>query len=218
MRGISDLLIAESSLQKNSNSSRHKISQASTLFPPFPPVSGAILLCLLQLAEVLLVFQFVFFGAVIVTAGTFLSRYADEIAKLTGLGRLVIGSVLLASATSLPELSVDIACVRQGSPDLAVGDLLGSSLMNLLILAVLDLTHHSRGKMFSRAASGHALGGAASIALTAMVAIALLVERQMGAGNGWDSAREQCLCLSRMRSACGWFSSISGWPLGRRQK
>ena len=52
--------------------------------------------------------------------------------------------------------------------------------MNLLILAVLDLTHRSRGKMFSRAASGHALGGAVSISLTATAAISLLVERQMG--------------------------------------
>lgn len=127
---------------------------------------------------------FVFFAAVIVGAGSFLSRYADEIAEITGFGRVLIGSVLLAGATSLPELSVDIACVRQGSPDLAVGDLLGSSLMNLLILAILDLTHHSRGKMFSRAASGHALGGAASIALTAIVAISLLVERQTG-GREW---------------------------------
>ena len=132
----------------------------------------------------IVVLQFVFFAAVIVGAGSFLSRYADEIAEITGFGRLLIGSVLLASATSLPELSVDIACIRQGNPDLAVGDLLGSSLMNLLILAVLDLTYHSRGKMFSRAASGHALGGAASIALTAIVAIALLVERQTG-GREW---------------------------------
>jgi cation:H+ antiporter len=126
------------------------------------------------------VFQFVFFAALIVGAGSFLSRYADEIAEITGFGRMLIGSVLLASATSLPELSVDIACIRQGNPDLAVGDLLGSSLMNLLILAVLDLTHRSRGKIFSRAASGHALGGAACIALTAIVAVSLLVERQTG--------------------------------------
>lgn len=132
----------------------------------------------------LVLLQFLFFAAVIVTAGTFLSRYADEIAEITGLGRLVIGSVLLASATSLPELSVDVACVRQGNPDLAVGDLLGSSLINLLILAVLDLTHHTRGKMFSRAASAHALGGTASIALTAIVALSLLVDRQMG-GREW---------------------------------
>ena len=73
-----------------------------------------------------------------------LVSYADEIAERTGLGRLLIGSILLAGTTSLPELSVDIAAVRSGIADLAVGDLMGSCLFNLLILAILDLSWHSR--------------------------------------------------------------------------
>lgn len=118
--------------------------------------------------------QFLISAAVIVVAGTFLTRYADAIASITGLGRLVIGSLLLAGATSLPELTVDVAAVRMGLPDLAVGDLLGSSLMNLLILALLDLSHHSRGKMLSRQAAAHALAGSVSVGLTALVALGLL--------------------------------------------
>lgn len=132
----------------------------------------------------LLILQFLFFAAIIVAAGTLLSHNADKIAEATGLGRVLIGSILLAGATSMPELSVDIACVRQGNPDLAVGDLLGSSLMNLLILAVLDLTHSTPGRMFSRPAAGHALGGAASIALTSLVAVSLLTSRHFG-GPEW---------------------------------
>ena len=89
--------------------------------------------------------QFIVCAGIIILAGTFLTRYADAIAEITKLGRLVVGSVLLAGATSLPELTVDISAVRLGLADLAVGDLLGSSLMNLLILALLDLSHHSRG-------------------------------------------------------------------------
>ena len=69
--------------------------------------------------------QFLVCATVIIVAGTFLTRFADAIAELTKLGRLVIGSVLLASATSLPELTVDISAIRMGMPDLAVGDLLG---------------------------------------------------------------------------------------------
>jgi cation:H+ antiporter len=117
----------------------------------------------------------------IVAAGTFLARCADTIAEVTGLGRLLIGSVLLAAATSLPELTVDISAIRQGMADLAVGDLLGSSLMNLSILAVLDLTHRSRGKMLSRAAAGHALSGTMSIAMTALVGLAILAAPQIPA-------------------------------------
>lgn len=118
--------------------------------------------------------EFFVLASIVATAGTFLARSADQIAEITRLGRLLVGSVLLAGATSLPELSVDLAAVRQGNPDLAVGDLLGSSLMNLLILAMLDLGHRSGGKMLSRVAAGHALSGTLSIALTALAGTALL--------------------------------------------
>ncbi len=92
--------------------------------------------------------QFVLSAAVIVAAGVALTRFGDAIADLTGLGRLIVGSILLAGATSLPELTVDISAVRFGLPDLAVGDLMGSSLFNLLILAVADLAHRSRARCF----------------------------------------------------------------------
>lgn len=120
------------------------------------------------------VLQFIGLAGVIVVAGSVLAKVADQIAEVTGLGRLLIGSVLLAGATSLPELTVDITAVRQGMPDLAVGDLLGSCLMNLLILAVMDLSHHSRGKMLSRTAAAHAMSGLLSMALVALVGLALI--------------------------------------------
>ena len=125
--------------------------------------------------------QFLLCAAVIIVAGTFLSKYADAIAELTGLGRLLIGSVLLAGATSLPELTVDISAVRLGTMDLAVGDLLGSSLMNLLILALLDLSYHSRGRMLSKQAAAHALSGSVSAVLTCLIALGLLTGKLQGA-------------------------------------
>lgn len=127
----------------------------------------------------LIALQFLVCAAAIVVAGTFLSKFADFIADLTGLGRLLVGSVLLAGATSLPELTVDISAVRLGAADLAVGDLLGSSLMNLLILAILDLSHHSRGKMLSRQAAAHALSGSLATALTALVGLGLLTGKAL---------------------------------------
>ena len=126
--------------------------------------------------------EFAISAAVIIVAGTFLSRFADEIADRTGLGRLLIGSILLAGATSLPELSVDISAIRSGLPDLAVGDLMGSSLFNLAILAMLDLSSRSRGQMLSRRAARHALSGNVSAALTAVVGVGLLAQPVTGAG------------------------------------
>ncbi|MDX2035322.1 MAG: hypothetical protein SFX72_01625 [Isosphaeraceae bacterium] len=126
------------------------------------------------------VLQFLASAAVIVVAGTFLTKFADEIAELTGLGRLLVGSVLLAGATSLPELSVDISAVRLGETDMAVGDLMGSSLFNLLILGVLDSMHRRPTRILSRASASHALPATLSIALTAIAAIAIVINTRAG--------------------------------------
>lgn len=123
----------------------------------------------------LMIVQFVGSAWLIVVAGIMLTKSADQIAQVTGLGGLLIGSVFLAAATSLPELMVDLSAVRQGMPNLAVGDLLGSSLFNLLILAVCDLLHHDRGRMFSRAAAMHALSATQSMAMTALAGIGILL-------------------------------------------
>ncbi|MBP9707160.1 MAG: sodium:calcium antiporter [Oligoflexales bacterium] len=123
--------------------------------------------------------QFFLSAAAIIVAGIFLARSSDKIAELTNMGRLFAGSILLAGATSLPELMVDVSAIRKGMPDLAVGDLMGSSLMNLLILGIADLVHRSPHKMFSRAGAQHALSAAMSINVTVLAAIAILLGPQL---------------------------------------
>jgi cation:H+ antiporter len=86
-----------------------------------------------------------------------------------------VGTILVAGATSLPELGVNIHNVREGAVDMAVGDLVGSSLMNLLILAVLDVTRYSHGRLVSKRSVHQALSAGTSIALTALVAIFILL-------------------------------------------
>ena len=75
----------------------------------------------------------------VVLLGTYLAKYGDALASLTGLGRLFVGSILVALATSLPEVSNNITAVRIDNPQLALGDVLGSNMFNILILAVVAL-------------------------------------------------------------------------------
>lgn len=112
-------------------------------------------------------------GAVVVAAATVLARRADEIAEATGIRRLWVGSILLAAATSLPELATDVAAVRMGAPDLAAGDLFGSSLANMLILAVIDLLP-PRGRVLRSADPDHALSAAQAIVLNALAVMFVL--------------------------------------------
>lgn len=127
--------------------------------------------------------QFALSAVAIVVAGVFLVKSSDTIGELTGLGRLLAGSIFLAGATSLPEFLVDASAIRKGMPDLAVGDLMGSSLMNLLILAVADLLHHNPNKMFSRAGGPRALSAAISINMTVLACLAIFLGPQL-AGYG----------------------------------
>jgi cation:H+ antiporter len=120
------------------------------------------------------VLTFVGAGLVVVVAGTALARYGDAIAEATKLGRLWIGSVLLAGATSLPELTTDISAVRLGAVDLAVGDLFGSSMANMLILALIDLLPPRR-QVLQQATLDHALAAALAISVNALAAVFILV-------------------------------------------
>lgn len=122
----------------------------------------------------MLILKFVALSLVIVAAGTMLVSSADRIGKLTGLGRKMAGFLLLAGATSLPELLIDYSAASLGAVDLALGDLLGSCLFNLLILGVIDLVARSPVRIFSSVSLAHALSAIASIVLTSILALSLL--------------------------------------------
>jgi cation:H+ antiporter len=117
---------------------------------------------------------FVISGCVVVLAGMLLASRADAIAEQTGLGRVWIGSLLLAGATSLPELVTDVAAVRLGAADLAIGDLFGSSMANMLALAVVDLLYRQRG-VLRKATLDHALSACLAISLGGLAGALVLL-------------------------------------------
>ena len=80
-------------------------------------------------------------AGVVVYCGTKLAVYGDALAELTGLGRLFVGSILVALATSLPELSTNISAVSLNPPNpaIAIGNVFGANMINLFTFGAVAL-------------------------------------------------------------------------------
>jgi cation:H+ antiporter len=119
--------------------------------------------------------QFVITAAVIVFAATLLAKYGDAIAIRTKLGGMFVGTLLLAGVTSLPEVLTTISAIREEAPDLAAGNLLGSCMFNMLLLAVLDLTHVKQ-RLLRKAAFKHALSGGLAMFMIGLAVFFILAD------------------------------------------
>lgn len=82
-------------------------------------------------------------SSIVVIAAIFLPGLAERIAVETGLGQTFVANVFLTISTALPELVVSFAAVRMGSIDLAIGNLLGSNIFNIVILGIDDFFFRS---------------------------------------------------------------------------
>jgi cation:H+ antiporter len=110
-------------------------------------------------------------------AGVRLSRYGDIIAEKSGLSRGWVGLILLATVTSLPELVTGLSSVTVAEvPDIAVGDIMGSCVFNLLIIVLLDFLYRKES-VYTRARQGNVLSAGYGIALIGFAGFNLLLYR-----------------------------------------
>jgi len=137
--------------------------------------------------------QFAFSALVIVIASTQLARNADAIALRTGLGRQFIGALLLGSVTSLPEILTSINSFRQGVPNLAVGNLVGSNMFNMFLLAVADLAVRNR-RVLRAVAERHALIGSLTMMMITLVLFFMVADIDLQVG--WVGADSLVLILA----------------------
>ena len=80
--------------------------------------------------------------AVLLAAAWILVWAATEIARLLGVSELVIGLTVVAVGTSLPELAATLSAAIKGHPDIAIGNVVGSNILNILaVLAVPGLVY-----------------------------------------------------------------------------
>lgn len=118
--------------------------------------------------------EFIACAALIGFAGVRLSRYGDIIAEKSGLGAGVVGLVMLATVTSLPELVTGIGSVAlAAAPDIALGNILGACLLNLGMIVVLDLLYREQS-VYTKAGQGHVLSAAFGLIILAFVTMNLV--------------------------------------------
>jgi cation:H+ antiporter len=125
---------------------------------------------------------------VIVAAGIWLPFVGVQLSTVMGWHNTFVGTLFIAAATSLPELAVTVAALRIGALDMAMGNLLGSNLFNIAILAVDDL-FFLKGPLLARVSSLHAMSALSAVVMTGIVIVGLVYRprtRLFGAV-GWIS-------------------------------
>ena len=59
---------------------------------------------------------------------------ATELAKIFGMSERLIGLTIVAFGTSLPELVTSVVAARRGKADIAIGNIVGSNIFNILFV------------------------------------------------------------------------------------
>ena len=78
---------------------------------------------------------YLFLGlALLVISAEALVQAASSIAESLGVSTAIVGLTVVALGTSLPELAASVTCVLKGHHDLAIGNIVGSNILNLLMV------------------------------------------------------------------------------------
>jgi len=126
--------------------------------------------------------QFAIAALIIIGAGYKLSHYGEQIAARTGISQTFLGIILFSTITSLPELTVCITSASVvGEPDLALGNIFGSNLFNLLLIAVFDVVQ-GRGAILDLLSPGHVIAASFGVVLAgiAILGIGLGLNLEVG--------------------------------------
>ncbi|QSS98890.1 sodium:calcium antiporter [Pontibacillus sp. ALD_SL1] len=124
--------------------------------------------------------QFLTFGLFIVSAilayfvASRLAMFGDGLSEKNKTSSSFMG-ILIGAAISLPELTASVTAISIDSPDLAIGNLLGSNLFNLLALAILDIIYR-KTQIMGKADLGSKLYSYLVILMTLIVVAGLMID------------------------------------------
>lgn len=130
---------------------------------------------------------FALLAAVLGFMGYVVSRTGIALVEQTGLSQSAVGALFTAVATSLPELVIAVAAVRQGALNLAVGNVIGGNCFDILFLAAADIAYRD-GSLYAGFSSQDLFLASTTILMTAIMLLGLLHRERRGfAGIGFES-------------------------------
>jgi cation:H+ antiporter len=134
-----------------------------------PPVYGA-------MSARAVVWRFAAAALAVIGTGIWLSFVGDEISATYNMSASFVGTMFLAITTSLPELVVTISAVRMGAVDMAVGDILGANMLDVMGLFWADIFYTGVPIFFqprSLVSGVHAVTAMIAAAMTVIVILGL---------------------------------------------
>ncbi|MEX2530598.1 MAG: sodium:calcium antiporter [Gemmatimonadota bacterium] len=132
--------------------------------------------------------RFALLAVVVGVSGWFVANSGIAIVNQTGLSESVVGALLTAVATSLPELVTSVAAVRRGAVTLAVGGILGGNAFDVLFVSFADVAYRP-GSIYHAVSLDGVFLVALTLLLTSILLLGLLRRERTGVlGIGFESA------------------------------
>jgi len=139
-----------------------------------------------------LIVQFVGLMLVMGSAGWVISQVGAQLTDRLGLSASLVGALMTAVVTSLPELVTTLAAVRRGALQLAVGGIIGGNTFDTLFLTISDIGYRE-GSLYHAIERSDLFWLAVAMIMTGVLMLGLLFREKQGpAGIG----RESVLLLS----------------------
>ncbi len=137
-----------------------------------------------------LMIKFIVSALIIIISGLWLASIGKKISDFYGWNEMYVGVILIAIATTMPELAVSFAALKRNSVNMAVGNLLGSNFFNLFIIFLLDIVLR-RGEFLSYVSGLNIFPAFLAIILTTIAVAAMLKkpkDKPVFPYIAWDSA------------------------------
>lgn len=131
--------------------------------------------------------RFALLGLTIGVAGWVVGRTGITISEETGLTATVVGALLTATVTSLPELVTSVAAVRRGALALAVGGIIGGNAFDTIFIAFSDVFYRA-GSIYHSISEQQVFLISLTMMLTGVLLLGLLRRERQGPANiGFES-------------------------------